>query len=144
MQKWLMCFFTLTCVACSTKPVIKKATAIVLDSNTVSFKGAILDHDALQQLKQETLSTEEWSNVLPVLLLPVDSDTEVDTETPVAGNYTVNDTAIVFTAQGCFAKHRQYVARFYSSDAGLSYLKMAQAKQNLKGPEHLDFKFKID
>jgi len=144
-MRWCtLCFFILVCAACTTKPVVQKATATVLDSNRVAFNGAILDHDALQQLKNETLSTEEWLNVLPVVLLPADNDKETNNEEQITGSYTVNDTAIVFTAQKSFEKHKEYVGRFYSSDSGLSYLKMAQSKQNLKGPQQTEFHFKIN
>jgi hypothetical protein len=144
MPRWLICFFLLTCIACSTKPVIQKPTATVLDSSRVSFKGAILDHNALQQLKQETLSREEWINVLPVIALSTDTGMLANGETQVAGNYTVDDSAIVFTAATPFIKHTQYVARFYASDSGLSYIKMAQGKTNLSGPGQTEFRFKIN
>lgn len=143
MRKWLICFFSIAFVACNNKPAVQKPTATVLDSCRVLFKGAILDHNALQQLKQETLSEEEWRNVLPVIALSADTGIAADGETPIMGKYTVDDSAIVFTAATPFAKHTQYVARFYASDSGLSYIKMAQSKANLKGPEQTEFKFKV-
>lgn len=137
------CFLLMFCVSCS-KPAAQKATAVILDSNTVTFSGGILNYDALKQLKQETLSREEWTNVLPVMLLPLNADKGIDGEEQILGIYTLNDTAIVFKAQIPFEKHREYIARFYSSDAGLSYVKLVQSKQNLRGPQQTDYSFKVN
>lgn len=142
MRRWLICFFAVVCSACTRKPDLQHPVATVLDSNKVSFKGAILDHDALLQLQQATLSHEEWINVLPVIGTPTGSDP--DTEVQLTGKYAVNDTSIIFTADRPFVKNVNYVAHFHSSDQGLSYLKMAQAKENLKGPGSIEFKFKVN
>ena len=120
------------CRAGSTTGTVK--VHIVLSKDSQAIVVTKLDYAILHDLKNDSLTYNTWTSIFPVYHMPADTDM-IDFVKELPGQYTVNDTAIVFKPDTPFIKHQNYFARFYQEGMLKSQLQMVQSKANLNGPK---------
>src|ERR1700743_1876515 len=106
-------FFAILCTGCHSASKIEKDKITIKlskDSQLIVVSG--LEYAALAELKQDSLTTENFHELFPVYRMPADTDMK-DCQKPQLGSYQVSDNGITFKPDTAFKKHQQYFARFY-------------------------------
>ncbi|RKR80180.1 hypothetical protein BDD43_0276 [Mucilaginibacter gracilis] len=143
MPRLILCFFLLVFVACHA-PSVKQNQGVNIrlaaDSQSVCITG--LDYSVLQEMKKDSLTTENWQGIFPVYHMPADTDMK-DLQNEQPGSYRVADSTITFTPDTAFKKHQQYFARFYGNTTNFSTSNLIRSKTNLKGQNYTEVVFKF-
>jgi hypothetical protein len=143
MRAWLICLLMFSCIACSgPSPNQNKSIRINLSADSQIIYVYGLDYATLQELKKESLTTENWQGIFPVYKMPADTDLK-DLQKEQSGVYQLTDTTITFKPDTAFKKHQQYFARFYGSSTFLTSSQLIRSKAKLNGPGFLEVVFKF-
>ncbi|HCN84662.1 MAG TPA: hypothetical protein DIT07_13740 [Sphingobacteriaceae bacterium] len=108
------------------------------DSSKIVLKG--LEHNIIQSLKNDTLSSEEWQSLFAVYGKP--SGANENLSVPVEGKYSITDNNIVFSPDSSFTKGHTYDAvfiypQYYSVSSALSNKSLPGKMATIEN--HFDF-----
>ena len=143
MRCCLLCFFILICTSCHA-PSASEANQINIhlskDSQTVCISG--LEYAILHEMKQDSLTQENWQGIFPIYRMPTDTDLK-DLQPEQPGTYQITDSLLTFKPDTAFKKHQQYFARFYGNGTNFSTSNLLRSKSNLKGQSFTEVVFKF-
>jgi hypothetical protein len=142
MRCCLLCFFILICASCHSPSTNESKVSIYLskDSQTVCIRG--LEYSVLHEMKQDSLTAENWKGIFPVYRMPADTDMK-DMQPEQPGTYQITDSLITFKPDTTFKKQQQYFARFYGDGSNFSTGNLIRHKTNLKGLNYTEVVFKF-
>lgn len=136
MKKSVYILFLL-CFGCVKKPVILHTK--LLQPNKLEISG--FNKDLLTDLRQDSVSRVQWLSLLPVYRMPADTDMK-DFEPGQPGNYQMNDTSIIFTADTPFIRHQTYFIRLYQYHDNSSIWDLLKNKWKNHRPQYIESTFK--
>ncbi len=115
-QLFYIIFIFLFISACgSPDKAVENETSIVIslsrDSSEIVLKG--IPKDIIDEFKTDTISEKEWHSFFSVFLEPDDPDLR-DTQKPLQGSYSVNDSTINFKPSESFKKGESYFVQCYA------------------------------
>ena len=138
---WLFYFCVFISAAChNAKPNQNQRFNIKLSADSQSVYVYGIDYATLQELKRDSLSTENWQAIFPVYKIPADTDMK-DMQKEQPGIYEFTDSTITFKPDTAFKEHQQYFVRFYGSDTFLTSSRLIRSKAKLKGPGYVEMVF---
>lgn len=108
------------------------------DSSKIVLKG--LEHNIIQSLKKDTLSSEEWQSLFSVYVKPSGADENLSRT--VGGIYSISDNNIFFSPDTSFIKGHTYDAvfiypQYYSVSSALSRKSLPGKMTTIE--DHFDF-----
>jgi len=133
----------LICASCHAPTSTETKVSIHLskDSQTVCISG--LEYSILHELKQDSLTQENWQGIFPIYHMPADTDMK-DLQPEQPGKYQITDSLITFKPDTPFKKQQQYFARFYGNGTNFSTGSLIRNKSNLKGQSFKEVVFKFN
>lgn len=137
MSKYVLILLTLF-LSCTVKSKTTRPAIKLLDSGRLQITG--IGNDILHEISRDSATTAVWQSLIPVYRMPKDTDLK-DYQTPQAGKYVVNDSAVVFTPDTPFLKQQTYFLRFYQFGGGNELLEYMQHRKKLGQVGYTDLDF---